>query len=114
MLPYQNGWRKSRRCLWQAFHAWSTSRKKRVLRLCPLRSAPALDAAIACLRQTVVQLAPHLPGWLLHRLEGRGDTLELFRNQDSRYVLYIQYSHSGTPTLCAASRETPAQLARAL
>ena len=76
--------------------------------------ARALDAAIACLRQTVVQLAPHLPGWLLHRLEGRGDTLELFRNQDSRYVLYIQYSHSGTPTLCAASRETPAQLARAL
>ena len=37
--------------------------------------ARALDAAIACLRQTVVQLAPHLPGWLLHRLEGRGDTL---------------------------------------
>ena len=76
--------------------------------------ARALDAAIACLRQTVVQLAPHLPGWLLHRLEGMGDTLELFRNQDPWYVLYIQYSHSGTPALCAASRETPAQLARAL
>ena len=76
--------------------------------------ARALDAAIACLRQTVVQLAPHLPGWLLHRLEGRGDTLELFRNQDSRYVLYIQYSHSGTPTLCAGVSRLAAQLARAL
>ena len=74
----------------------------------------AMDAAIACLRQTAVQLAPYLPGWLLHRLEGMGDTLELFRNQDPWYVLYIQYSHSGTPALCAASRETPVQLARAL
>lgn len=74
----------------------------------------ALDAAIACLRQTAVQLAPYLPGWLLHRLEGMGDTLELFRNQAPWYVLYIQYSHSGTPALCAASRETPVQLARAL
>ena len=74
----------------------------------------ALDATIACLRQTAVQLAPYLPGWLLHQLEGMGDTLELFRNQDPWYVLYIQYSHSGTPALCAASRETPVQLARAL
>ena len=73
----------------------------------------ALDATIACL-QTAVQLAPHLPGWLLHQREGMGDTLELFRNQDPWYVLYIQYSHSGTPALCAASRETPVQLARAL
>lgn len=74
----------------------------------------ALDATIACLRQTAVQLAPYLPGWLLHQREGMGDTLELFRNQDPWYVLYIQYSHSGTPALCAASRETPVQLARAL
>ena len=41
MLPYQNGWLESRRCLWQAFRARSISRKKRVLHLCLLRSAPA-------------------------------------------------------------------------
>ena len=75
-----------------------------------LERVRALDAAITCLRQIAVQLAPQLLGWLLYRLEGMGDTLELFRNQNPRYVLYIQYSHSGTPTLCAASRETPVQV----
>lgn len=74
----------------------------------------ALAAALRFLHQTARNLGGRLPRHLLHRLEESAALLELFRQNDSRYVLYIQYTHTGQPALCAADRRIPAQLDRAL
>ena len=50
----------------------------------------------------------------MKQLKDMADTLELFRNNDSRWVLYVQYDRQGAPTLCAVNREIPAQMERAL
>ena len=60
------------------------------------------------------QLAPHLPRWITYRLGTTEQALNLFYTCDKRYILYIQYSRDGSPSLCAASREMPEQLRRAL
>ena len=74
----------------------------------------ALEAAITCLRQLAARLAICFPGWEVKQLKDMADTLELFRNNDSRWVLYVQYDRQGAPTLCAVNREIPAQMERAL
>ncbi len=66
------------------------------------------------LRQLQKQLAPHLPRWLLYRLGTTEQALNLFFTGNRRYILYIQYDRDGSPSLCAASREMPEQLRRAL
>ena len=53
-------------------------------------------------------------GGLLYRLGRTEQTLNLFFTGDTRYILYIQYDRDGSPSLCAASREMPEQLRRAL
>lgn len=74
----------------------------------------ALRDCLSLLRQTQKQLAPHLPRWIVHRLGETERALNLFYTADRRYILYIQYDRAGTPSLCAASREMPEQLRRAL
>ena len=74
----------------------------------------ALRDCLSLLRQLQKQLAPHLPRWLLHRLGTTEQALGLFFTGDRRYILYIQYDRDGSPSLCAASREMPEQLRRAL
>lgn len=74
----------------------------------------ALAPAIRFLQQTARNLGGRLPRHLLHRLEESAALLELFSQNDPRYVLYIQYTHAGQPTLCAADRQIPAQLDRSL
>ena len=74
----------------------------------------ALRDCLSLLRQTQKQLAPHLPRWITYRLGRTEQTLNLFFTGDHRYVLYIQYDRDGSPSLCAASREMPEQLRRAL
>ena len=74
----------------------------------------ALRDCLSLLRQLQKQLAPHLPRWLLHRLGTTEQALGLFFTGVRRYILYIQYDRDGSPSLCAASREMPEQLRRAL
>ena len=74
----------------------------------------ALRDCLSLLRQTQKQLAPHLPRWIIYRLGRTEQALNLFYTCDKRYILYIQYSRDGSPSLCAASREMPEQLRRAL
>ena len=81
--------------------------------LTPNREA-ALRDCLSLLRQLQKQLAPHLPRWLLYRLGTTEQALGLFFTSDRRYILYIQYDRDGSPSLCAASREMPEQLRRAL
>lgn len=81
--------------------------------LTPDREA-ALRDCLSLLRQLQKQLAPHLPQWLLHRLGTTEQDLNLFFTGNRRYILYIQYDRDGSPSLCAASREMPEQLRRAL
>ena len=81
--------------------------------LTPDREA-ALRDCLSLLRQLQKQLAPHLPRWLLYRLGTTEQALGLFFTGDRRYILYIQYDRDGSPSLCAASREMPEQLRRAL
>lgn len=81
--------------------------------LMPDREA-ALRDCLSLLRQLQKQLAPHLPRWLLYRLGRTEQALGLFFTSDRRYILYIQYDRDGSPSLCAASREMPEQLRRAL
>ena len=81
--------------------------------LTPDREA-ALRDCLSLLRQLQKQLAPHLPRWIIHRLGTTEQTLNLFFTGDRRYILYIQYDRAGNPSLCAASREMPEQLNRAL
>ena len=81
--------------------------------LTPDREA-ALRDCLSLLRQLQKQLAPHLPRWLLHRLGTTEQALGLFFTGDRKYILYIQYDRDGSPSLCAASREMPEQLRRAL
>ena len=81
--------------------------------LTPDREA-ALRDCLSLLRQLQKQLAPHLPRWLLYRLGTTEQALGLFFTGDRKYILYIQYDRDGSPSLCAASREMPEQLRRAL
>lgn len=81
--------------------------------LTPLRAA-ALKGAAQRLQKSAAHLASNLPRWIIRRLEEEGGILQLFYNQDVCRVLYIRYDRLGAPTLCAASREVPAQLRRAL
>ncbi|HIX13730.1 MAG TPA: ATP-dependent DNA helicase [Candidatus Anaerofilum faecale] len=60
------------------------------------------------------QLAGSLPRGLLDRLGEAEQTVSLFLERDQRYVRMIQYDRKGVPGLCAASREIPHQLRRAL
>ena len=81
--------------------------------LTPDREA-ALRDCLSLLRQIQKQLAPRLPPWILYRLGTTEQALNLFYTCDKRYILYIQYSRDGSPSLCAASREMPEQLRHAL
>ena len=74
----------------------------------------ALRDCLSLLRQTQKQLVPHLPRWITYRLGRTEQALNLFYTCDKRYILYIQYSRDGSPSLCAASREMPEHLRRAL
>ena len=74
----------------------------------------ALRDCLSLLRVLQKQLAPHLPRWILHRLGTTEQALNLFFTGDRRYILYIQYDRTGSPSLCAASRQMPEQLNRAL
>ena len=74
----------------------------------------ALRDCLSLLRVLQKQLASHLPRWILHRLGTTEQALNLFFTGDRRYILYIQYDRTGGPSLCAASRQMPEQLNRAL
>lgn len=73
-----------------------------------------LQSCISFLRRIQKQLRPHLPQWIIHRLGETEQILNLFLTSDQRYIRYIQYDRTGTPSLCAASREIPGQLRKAL
>lgn len=81
--------------------------------LTPDREA-ALRDCLSLLRQLQKQLASHLPRWITHRLGTTEQALNIFYTCDKRYIIYIQYDRNGSPSLCAASREMPEQLHRAL
>ena len=81
--------------------------------LTPDREA-ALRDCLSLLRQLQKQLSPHLPRWITHRLGTTEQILGLFFTGNRQYILTIQYDRDGSPSLCAASRETPEQLRRAL
>lgn len=74
----------------------------------------ALRDCLSLLRQTQKQLAPHLPRWITYQLGTTEQVLNLFYTCDKRYILYIQYSRDGSPSLYATSREMPEQLRRTL
>ena len=76
--------------------------------------AEALKGSILRLRSARVHLSRDLPRWLTQRLEQTENTLLLFYTDDPHCVLYLQFDRTGAPALCAASREAPAQLRRAL
>ena len=81
--------------------------------LTPDREATLRDC-LSLLRQLQKQLAPRLPRWITYRLGTTEQTLNLFFTGDRKYILFIQYDRDGSPSLCAASREMPEQLRRAL
>ncbi len=81
--------------------------------LTPEREA-ALIETINNLQKTRKRLDDMLPRWVIHRLEGKEQELNLFLANNPQVVLYIQYDLQGNPTLCYASRETPEQLKKAL
>lgn len=81
--------------------------------LTPDREA-ALQDCLSLLRQLQKQLSPHLPRWITHRLGTTEQILGLFFTGNHQYILTIQYDRDGSPSLCAASREMPEQLRRAL
>lgn len=74
----------------------------------------ALEGVIHCLREITAQVERYLPRWVAVYLDDMADTLAIFQREGSRWILYIQYDHTGEPVLCAASRETPSQLEQAL
>lgn len=76
--------------------------------------ARALEFAVTCLRQLAAHLTHCLSEWMVRQLKDMADTLEMFQSEDPCCVLYVQYDKTGAPTLCAVSREVPAQLERAL
>ena len=59
-------------------------------------------------------LAVSVPRWMVHRLEKAERTVQLFLNQDSRYIFYLKYDREGTPCLRAVSKDIPKRLRRAL
>mgnify|MGYP000078499849 FL=1 len=73
----------------------------------------ALRDCLSLLRLLQKQLAPHLARWILHRLGTTEQALNLFSRGSPLYP-YIQYDRTGSPSLCAASRQMPEQLNRAL
>jgi len=77
-------------------------------------SRAALAAALRILRRADKTLNGQVPKHILHRLEENERLLALFYANDPRYVLYIQYTHTGQPTLCATDRWIPEQLNKAL
>lgn len=81
--------------------------------LTPDREAAIRDC-LTLLRQLQRKLVPRLPRWIAYRLGRTEETLNLFFTGDRGYILYIQYNRDGSPSLCAASREMPEQLRRAL
>ena len=81
--------------------------------LTPDREAAIRDC-LTLLRQLQRKLAPQLPRWIAYRLRRTEETLNLFFTGDKRYILYIQYDRTGTPSLHAASRETPELLRQAV
>ena len=81
--------------------------------LTPDREAAIRDC-LTLLRQLQRKLAPRLPRWIAYRLGRTEETLNLFFTGDKRYILYIQYDRTGTPSLHAASRETPELLRQAM
>ena len=75
----------------------------------------ALLSERTVLRQAVtIRTTKPLPAWLLHRLRESADILQLFIEQKSDYILYVQYDSDGKPTLCADCRDLPARLDKAL
>ena len=74
----------------------------------------ALGETISLLHHTAKRLDPYLPRWIIHRLEETAKILTLFYTTDQQYVFYLEYGQQGIPTLCATSRNLPAQLGQAL
>ena len=74
----------------------------------------ALRDCLSLLRVLQNSWRPTCPRWILHRLGTTEQALNLFFTGDRRYILYIQYDRAGAPSLCAASRQMPEQLNRAL
>ncbi len=72
-----------------------------------------LNAIIALLRRAA-RPAGSLTYGTIHQLERTVETLSLFRDRDTKYVLYIHYDQAGEITLNAASRSAAAQLTRDL
>ncbi|MCM1296702.1 MAG: ATP-dependent DNA helicase, partial [Muribaculaceae bacterium] len=72
-----------------------------------------LGSIVALLRKAA-RPASGLTHGTAHRLERAADTLSLFQTESANHVLYIQHGPDDEVALCAASRATPAQLARDL
>lgn len=83
---------------------------------CPsnVQNAALLSAQAAFRQAAVTRTAKPLPAWPLHRLRESADVLQLFIEQNSNCILYIQYDSDGKPTLCADCRDLPARLDKAL
>ena len=67
---------------------------------CPsnVQNAALLSAQAAFRQAAVTRTAKPLPAWPLHRLRESADVLQLFIEQNSNCILYIQYDSDGKPT----------------
>lgn len=74
----------------------------------------ALKECAILFHQAKEVLAVSVPRWMVHRLEKAERTVQLFLNQDSRYIFYLKYDREGTPCLCAVSKDIPKRLRCAL
>lgn len=74
----------------------------------------ALKTGCTLIAQAKEQLTGRSSRWLITRLAKIEWLLRMFSAEDSRYILYLQYDCDGAPTLCAACRDTPRFLRRAL
>lgn len=92
--------------------SWEEERRLPFLLTAERRSA--IKACVILLRQAQKRLAGCLPRWILHRLGKMERVLQLFEKQEERYILYLQYDRNRAVSLCAASRDIPRQLRRAL
>ena len=70
----------------------------------------ALKECAIFFHQAKEVLAVSVPRWMVHRLEKAERTVQLFLNQDSRYIFYLKYNREGTPCLCAVSKDIPKRL----
>jgi ATP-dependent DNA helicase DinG len=77
------------------------------------KSEMALREVPVLLEEISDQLGVQISQTVRHQLEKTMQIVQLFLEDDQRYVLYVQHSPRG-PTLCVASKNVPEQLGKTL